>query len=136
MAVDKLARSRILAAIDGFVVTGDLSQILGAPVQQGKVLFEVAPLSSYRVVLRVDEEDIRHVAIGQKGVLALTGAAGQTVPFRVARLTSVAAAEDGRNFFRVEGDLLANDLPFDRAWKGSARSKSASGHCFGCWGAA
>ena len=110
LAADKLSRSRIGAAIDGFVVSGDLSQMLGAPVQQGKVLFEVAPLNSYRVVLHVDEEDIRHVSLGQQGELALTGAAGQTVPFRVSRLTSVAAAEEGRNFFRVEADLLENDL--------------------------
>ncbi|MER9397473.1 HlyD family efflux transporter periplasmic adaptor subunit [Mesorhizobium sp. M0615] len=118
LAKDKLARSRIVAAVDGFVVSGDLSQMLGAPVQQGKVLFEVAPLSSYRVVLHVDEEDIRHIAIGQKGTLALTGAAGQTVPFSVARLTSVATAEDGRNFFRVEADLLSNDLPLRPGMEG------------------
>ncbi|RVA70479.1 HlyD family efflux transporter periplasmic adaptor subunit, partial [Mesorhizobium sp. M7A.F.Ca.CA.001.11.2.1] len=72
----------------------------------------------YRVVLRVDEEDIRHIAIGQKGALALTGAAGQTVPFRIARLTSVATAEDGRNFFRVEANLLSNDLPLRPGMEG------------------
>ncbi|UWU31673.1 HlyD family efflux transporter periplasmic adaptor subunit (plasmid) [Rhizobium sp. WSM1274] len=118
LAADKLSRSRIGAAIDGFVVSGDLSQMLGAPVQQGKVLFEVAPLDSYRVVLHVDEEDIRHVSLGQQGQLAVTGAAGQTVPFRVSRLTSVAAAEEGRNFFRVEADLLENDLPLRPGMEG------------------
>ncbi len=118
LANDKLVRSKIAAAVDGFVVSGDLSQMLGAPVQLGKVLFEIAPLNSYRVVLHVDEEDIRHVQVGQQGVLAPTGAAGRTVPFRVARLTSVATAEEGRNFFRVEGDLLETELPLRPGMEG------------------
>ena len=35
---------------DGVVVSGDLSQSLGAPVERGQVLFEIAPLDGYRVV--------------------------------------------------------------------------------------
>src|SRR5436190_3021057 len=40
---DKLARASLIAPFDGVVVSGDLSQVLGTPVEQGKVLFQIAP---------------------------------------------------------------------------------------------
>lgn len=101
----KLARARIVAPIDGVVVSGDLSQLIGTPVEEGKLLFEVAPLRDFRVVLKVDEGDVRYVRPGQRGAFAPTGLAGQTVPFVVSKLTSVTAAEEGRNTFRVEAAL-------------------------------
>ena len=36
LALEKLRRARITAPIDGIIVSGDLTQMLGAPVQQGK----------------------------------------------------------------------------------------------------
>src|SRR6266581_889571 len=59
---EEISRTRIAAPFDGIVVSGDLSQALGAPVDAGQVLFQVAPLDSYRVVLKVDESDIRQIA--------------------------------------------------------------------------
>src|SRR2546428_243163 len=41
---DQLAHTRVLAPFDGVVVTGDLSQSLGAPIERGQGLFEVAPV--------------------------------------------------------------------------------------------
>ena len=67
LATDKLSRTQAVAPFSGVVVTGDLSQQLGAPVEEGKVLFEVAPLDAYRIVLQVDERDIGYVAVGQHG---------------------------------------------------------------------
>jgi multidrug resistance efflux pump len=104
---EKLARTQLVAPFDGVVVAGDLSQLLGAPVDQGKVLFELAPLDSYRVILQVDERDIANVAVGQRGEVALTGMSATAVPFTVKAVTSVATAQEGRNFFRVEAQLGA-----------------------------
>lgn len=102
---EKLGRTQLLAPFDGVVVSGDLSQLLGAPVEQGKVLFELAPLDAYRVILQVDERDISYVALGQRGELALTGMTGGTIAFTVKAVTSVSTAQEGRNFFRVEAEL-------------------------------
>src|SRR5690606_25684321 len=66
LAEEKLLRSRIVAPFDAVVVSGDLSQMHGTPVEKGKVLFELAPLDSYRVVLHVDERDIAYVVAGQR----------------------------------------------------------------------
>ena len=40
------------------VVSGDLTQSLGAPLERGQVMLELAPLDAYRVTLQVDERDI------------------------------------------------------------------------------
>lgn len=101
---EKLSRTQIRAPIDGIVVTGDLSQMLGSPVEQGKLLFEIAPLDAYRVILKVDERDVRHVAAGKQGTLVLSGLTGDSLPFTVHNI-STANAEEGGNFFRVEAGL-------------------------------
>lgn len=105
LVLSRLARVQVTAPFDGVVVKGDLSQQLGSPVEMGKVLFEVAPLSAWRVMLKVDERDISHLQSGQPGDLVLTGLPGQRWPFKVKTVTPVSVPEEGRNFFRVEADL-------------------------------
>ena len=102
---DKIARATLLAPFDGVVVSGDLSQLLGTPVEQGKLLFQIAPLNAYRVVLEVDERDIARVEPGQAGDLILSGLSSERLPFVVQQITPVASQADGRNFFRVEAHL-------------------------------
>lgn len=102
---EKLARARVLAPIDGLVVSGDLSQLLGSPVEAGQTLFEVTPLDAYRVILRVDERDITELRVGQRGQLVLTGMSQQPLPFAVRTITAVAEPADGQNLFRVEAEL-------------------------------
>lgn len=110
LVTQKLERSVIRAPFDGVVVSGDLSQELGASIEVGKRLFEVAPLQSYRIVLQVDERDIRHIRLGQPGTIVMTGLAGDPMDFSVNAVTPVATAEDGQNFFRVEARLVG-ELP-------------------------
>jgi RND family efflux transporter MFP subunit len=102
---EQIARTRIAAPFDGVVVTGDLSQSLGSPVGRGEVLFELAPLDDYRVILQVDERDVRHVEEGQSGQIVLAGFTDEPLPFSVRRLTPVSTPEEGRNYFRVEAEL-------------------------------
>jgi multidrug resistance efflux pump len=106
---EKLARTSIVAPFDGVVVSGDLSQLLGSPVEQGKLLFEIAPLDAWRVILKVEDRDIRDVRPGQSGRLVLAGLAGEVLDFEVQNIAT-AEAEDGRNVFRVEARLARSDL--------------------------
>ena len=107
---EQLTRSRIVAPFDGIVVAGDLSQSLGAPVERGDVLFQVAPLDAYRIILKVDEREISPVAVGQGGDLALSGRPGDLLPMTVEKITPVSTAEEGANRFRVEARLEPGDL--------------------------
>ena len=108
---DQLAHTRVLSPFDGIVASGDLSQLLGSPVEKGKVLFEVAPLDRYRVVLEVDERDIADVSVGQGGHLLLSAFPSEPLGITVEKITPVSTAREGRNFFRVEAKL---DQPHDR----------------------
>ncbi len=105
LVAEKLSRTRVAAPIDGIVVSGDLSQSLGAPVQRGQVLFEVAPLNSYRILLNVDERDIAAVHAGQSGQLILAGLPNDVHHFTVERVTPISTALEGQNLFRVEARL-------------------------------
>ena len=98
----QLARVKLVAPFSGLVVKGDLNQALGAPVKRGEVLYEVAPTNEYRVILKVDDRDIGLVATGQRGQLILSGIPDKSVTITIDRLTPVASATGGRNFFRVE----------------------------------
>jgi RND family efflux transporter MFP subunit len=106
---ERLARARIVAPADGIVVNGDLSQMLGSPVEKGQQLFQIAPLDAYRVMLKVDEREVGVLREGQEGQLALVGFPGELLAFRVQRITPIASQSEGSNFFLVEASLL--DIP-------------------------
>ncbi len=105
LVLEKLNRVKVVAPFDGVVVRGDLSQQIGSPVELGKVLFEISPLAAWRVIAKVDERDISHVREGMSGELMLTSLPSEGYPLVVSKVTPVATAEDGRNYFRVETSL-------------------------------
>lgn len=105
LVTERIARARVTAPFDGIVISGDMSQLIGSPVELGKKLFEIAPLHAYRVILQVDEKEVRHVQVGQAGKLMIAGIASDAIPFSVSKVTPIATAQDGHNFFRVEAQL-------------------------------
>jgi len=106
---DQLARTRITAPFDGVVVSGDLTQSLGAPVERGAVLYEIAPMTAYRVILQVDERDMASVSVGQTGNILLSAFPQDPIPFDIEKITPVSTAKEGRNFFRVEAKLQRDE---------------------------
>jgi len=74
-------------------------------VQRGDVLFKVAPLEGYRVILQVDERQIARVERGQRGRISLPAMPGASLGLTVEKITPVSTARDGQNFYRVEAEL-------------------------------
>lgn len=109
----RIGRSVIKAPIDGLVVSGDWSQQIGAPIDNGKELFEIAAEQGYRVVLHVADSDIARVKQGQDGQLRLTGQPDLSHILHVSRVTATASVVEGVNGFRVEAE-----------WKGQAPALS------------
>ncbi len=99
---EQILRTRLIAPFDGVIVKGDLSQSLGAAVERGSVLFELAPLDTYRVIMKVDERDITNVSTGQAGRLALSSMPNEEIALVIEKITPVSVVEEGRNYFRVE----------------------------------
>lgn len=105
LVTEQLARMQIIAPYSGIVIEGDLNQSLGAPVERGQVLFKVAPLDSYRTILKIDEREIASIAVGQQGMIALSSMPSESIPIIIERITPVSVAEGGRNYFKVEAKL-------------------------------
>jgi len=106
----QLARMIILAPFAGIVVAGDLTQALGAPLERGEVLFEVAPLNEYRVILRVDERDVMDTAVGQTGPLVLSALPDTPYTVSVDRITPISSVENGSNFFIVNASVVSGPI--------------------------
>ncbi len=105
---EQLTRAKVTAPFNGVIMKGDLSQQLGAPVEKGQVLFEIAPLDSYRVIVEVDERDISEIKVDQKGELVLSSLPHEIFPLIIEKTTPVSIAKEGRNYFRVEARLEGN----------------------------
>ncbi|WP_420382223.1 HlyD family efflux transporter periplasmic adaptor subunit [Novosphingobium sp.] len=121
LADSKLGKTRVIAPFAGVIVSGDLSQSLGSPVERGKSLFEIAPLDRFRVIVQVDERDMRYVRVGQHGRIMLAGLPSEIIPLTVTRTTPIATAEGGRNYFRVEASLDRPDPRLRPGMEGVAR---------------
>ncbi len=102
---EQLMRTRLLAPFAGLVVNGDLSQSLGAPVERGQVLFSIAPMGEYRVILQVDERDIGAIKNNQSGHLVLTSMPTTPFPLEVKKVMPVSTAREGRNYYNIEASL-------------------------------
>jgi multidrug resistance efflux pump len=118
---EQLARSRIVAPFDGVVIMGDLSQMLGAPVRRGDTLVTVAPVNEFRLILDIDERDVADITVGQTGQLALGAMPDRDFEFVVRRISPVAEADSGRNYFEVEGELERSQIDMRPGLQGVAR---------------
>jgi len=102
---EQISRAKMTAPFAGVVLTGDLSQLLGSPVERGKVLFEVAPLENYRVRMQINEQDIARIKVGQNGHMVLNSLSELTFPVTVAKITPVSTAIEGSSYFLVEATV-------------------------------
>lgn len=105
LVAQQLERLTIAAPVSGVVVSGDLSQRLGAPVSRGEVLFEIARLDGYRVMADVSEYDLAYIEPGQSGEIVLASLPDRAIAFRVAGIARVSDPAGGENRFRVEADV-------------------------------
>ena len=133
LLIFQIARTSIRAPIEGIIVSGDLTQSLGAPVARGDTLFEIAPLDDYRVVIEVDERDISYVTTELTGSLALSGIPDQNLKFEINKIMPVTISAEGRNFFRVEGALIDHNSRLRPGMEGIARIAIDERSLFWIW---
>jgi len=99
---ERIARTSLTAPFDGFVTSGDLSQSLGAPVEIGDILFEVAPAEEYKVIVKVDERDMAGVNEDKTGKVVIAAMPGDPIPFSVDQVVPMAISGEGNSYFRIE----------------------------------
>lgn len=101
----KLKRAQLVAPFDGVLVSGDLNQSLGAPVDVGQVLFEVASMESYRLVLEINEHDVAGIEPEQHGVLRFSAMPGNKHAITTTSIVPVAITRDRKSVFSVEAEI-------------------------------
>ena len=117
----RLERGLIRAPMESVVLTGDLDQAQGSPVERGEVLLVLAPRDRYRLMIEVDERDVAELTVGAPGRVALTALASESIDFTVARILPTATARDGRHFVEVEAQLDTPPAAVHPGMRGYAR---------------
>ena len=107
--------------------------VIQKPVERGQVLFEIAPLDAYRVVLQVDETEISRIQVGQRGHLALAAVPDRSLPLVVDKITPVAEASEQQNRFRVEARLEVLERLLRPGMSGIAKIEIEQRSLFWIW---
>jgi len=103
---ERLQRVRITAPIDGVIIKGDLSRAIGSPVQRGQVLYEIAPVNEFKLIIQVPEKSIRFVKAGQTGTLRLSAMPQESIAFLVTSVASVYSEHQQDIAYRVEAEII------------------------------
>lgn len=122
----QVERSLIRAPMDSVVLTGDLDQAQGMPVERGEVLLVVAPQARHRLMIEVDERDVAQVRAGAAGQVALAALPDAAMRFTVQRIMPVTTERDGRHFVEVEGRLDSARDAVQPGMAGYARIEAGS----------
>ncbi len=117
----KIERAALVSTLDGVIISGDLSRSLGAPVATGDVLFEVAPLNEYRLIILVDEKQVADVDEDMTGGLTLKALPGTELPFVVHKVSPVFQEESDGIAYRVEARLVENHAALRPGMEGVAK---------------
>jgi len=107
----ELQRHRVNAPYDGVVVDGDLSQRIGAPVNQGAPLMTVARSGARRVIVEIDEHDIGRIAAGQTGHVRVSAWPWDAQRIRIESVTPLVQFREGRRVYDVRASFV--DAPSD-----------------------
>ena len=108
---DQLTRTQVTAPFDGLVIQGDLQQQVGALIHRGDDAHGVlAPNDGFRIVLQIEDRDIKAIKAGMKGRLTLSAMPYDPLIVTVQRITPLARFIDGHNVFEVQAELQ-NGVP-------------------------
>ena len=113
LARQKIALLALQAPLAGVVVSGDLRRSEGQPVQQGQVLFEVAPLDRMIVELDVPDREISRVRAGQPVRFRLEAFTGERWRSTLDKVHPQSEQRDGRNVFICEAGIENLDRALD-----------------------
>jgi multidrug efflux pump subunit AcrA (membrane-fusion protein) len=102
---DQLDRTQVKAPFDGLVIQGDLQQQIGAPIHRGDALMVLTPNNGFRIVLQIEDRDIKAIRAGMTGRLTLSAMPYEPLNITVERVTPLARFVDGHNVFEVQATL-------------------------------
>ena len=105
----QLELAKITAPFDGRILSGDLTQSVGAAVDRGDGLMALAMNDFFQVILEVQANRIDEINAELIGDLVLQSMPEQTFTFEIDRVTPVAKYKGGRTFYNVYASFAVAD---------------------------
>jgi biotin carboxyl carrier protein len=99
LARHRLRQAALNAPMSGIVIEGDLRERIGAPVEQGNVLFKIGRTEKMFVLCEVNEKDIHDVNGSAFGEFALASQPKHKFPLKLERIEPVAQTKEKGNVF-------------------------------------
>lgn len=129
----QLERAAIKAPFDALVVSGDPAQKLGAVLQKGDLLYQVAPRDAYRVLVRIPEARIADVAPGMKGTLQLSSVPGLALGLELRHIHPFSERHEGASYFPAEAVIQGNMAQLRPGMQGVASLDAGRRNLLGIW---
>jgi multidrug efflux pump subunit AcrA (membrane-fusion protein) len=103
---DRLERLEVTSPIDGVVVSGDLEEFVGSPLERGQTLIEVAPMDKMIIEIEIPEYEIGYVSPGAETRVKLDAIGGKSIRLPLNHVYPRAELRDDQNVFvgRIEVD--------------------------------
>ena len=117
----KIQLASLLSPLSGMIISGDLSRSLGSTVKTGDLLFEVAPLDEYRLIILIDEKLVVDIKPGLTGVLTLKALHTDELTFVVDKVSPVFEENANSIAYRVEAQLDKKHPSLRPGMQGSAK---------------
>lgn len=117
----RLEQLEIRSPIAGVIVAGDLKDTIGAPLETGESLFEVAPLDRMKVHVGIPEDDFRHVLPNMTAALQLDAMPSEAMQTKLQTIRPMAEIFEDDNVFIAEAELDNDSGRFRPGMRGQAK---------------
>lgn len=118
---DRMRNLEIRSPVDGIIVTGDLKETEGVPLETGQTLFEIAPLDRMVIEAAIPEEDIRHVRKGMEVRLILDSMPSELITATISKVHPRAELRDNENVFIAEAEISNSERLLRPGMRGAAK---------------
>jgi len=102
----RIGQATLRSPMDGIMVEGDLKERLGAPVNEGEVLFRIARIDRLYVEAEANERDIDDVLMASEGEIAFLSQPESKYPIRINRVEPSAVSKTSENVFLIRTEFL------------------------------
>lgn len=121
LLTERTRNLEIRSPIAGVLVSGDLKETEGVPLETGQSLFEVAPLDHMLIEVAIPEDDVRHVAPGMEIRLRLDADRSEVLTGQIKKLLPSATLREHQNVFIAEARVPNESRQLRPGMKGTAK---------------
>ena len=115
-----MKRLTVTSPIEGIVVLGDLNRSIGAPLEMGQAVMEIAPLEQMVIELEIPEYEIGYVDKGTIARIRLTATDGDPIEQPIDGVYPSAELRDDQNVFVAQINVDNSDGTLRPGMRGDA----------------